>query len=307
MILGIDVSKDKFDVIILPEKSHFIFKNSEKGVHQLVSKLKRLQVNIELIALEDTGGYEKLLVKMLSDANYPIHIAQGKRIHYFAKAQGYLGKTDKQDAMVIAKYASQNDIEPNASAYLKDIELRELQSRLNQVEKLLTSEKNKLDKGLLSKDAIRSIKRMIRLLEKEKEILNEKISKILVTDEEKQKVMEQLKTVKGVGDGLARTLVIFLPELGHRNRAKIAALAGVAPINNDSGKKQGYRKTVGGRGAIKQALFMAALSASRFNETLRVYYQRLLGKGKKKKVALMAVMLNAMQRDKIGWREAEVG
>lgn len=312
MILGIDVSKDKFDVIILPDQSHHIFKNSEKGINQLIRKLKRSDGDIELIALEDTGGYEKLLVKKLSDTGYRVHIAQGKRIHYYAKAQGYLGKTDKQDALVIAKYASQDSIQANANAYLQDIELREMQSRLNQVEKQLTAEKNRLNKGLFSKDATRSIKRLIRILEKEKALLDEKITKMLAVDARKQKVMKQLKTVTGVGDNLARTLVIFLPELGQRNRAKIAALAGVAPINNDSGKKKGYRKTVGGRGAIKYALYMSSLSASRFNKVLCPYYKRLVAKGKKKKVALMAVMrklllkLNAMQRDQVSWQEVSV-
>ena len=312
MIVGIDVSKDKIDVAILPQQTHNVFKNTEKGINKLIRELKQVDTAIKLIGLEYTGGYEKLLVKKLVAAGYSVHVAQGKRIHYFAKAQGCLGKTDKRDALIIAQYTSQDGIKSNAVTYLEDIELRELQNRYNQVENLLSKEKTRLDKGLFSKEATRSIKRLIGLLEKEKELLNEQITQMLATDEHKQETIKRLKTVKGVGEGLARTLVIFLPELGQRSRTKIASLVGVAPINNDSGKKQGYRKTVGGRGAVKRALFMGALSASRFNKTLQVYYQHLIAQGKKKKVALMAVMrklllmLNAMERDKVDWNDRTV-
>lgn len=312
MIIGIDVAKDKMDVTMLPSKTHVSFDNSKPGIKKLLKQLITLPDAITMVALEYTGGYEKPLVEALVKAGHPTHIVAGKRIYYFAKMKGYLAKTDKLDSLIIAEYAQINHVADNSQAYLKDIELKELQSRQNQLKEVLANEKKRLDKGLFSKDAKNSIWRMIKQLEHEIEMLEEKIKASLAKDQDKQDIMQRLQTVKGVGAGLARTLVVYLPELGKRSRAEIAALAGVAPINSDSGKKSGYRGTTGGRAMIKKALYMAALSAARFNDVLRLYYAKLIAKGKKPKVALMAVMrkllliLNAIQRNQTVWEGGDL-
>jgi len=308
MIAGIDISKKTFDVVFLPQNLHYSFPNTEAGLNKFIKLIKKSEEPLQLIALENTGGFEKLAVKLLSEAGYPVHIASGKKVHYFAKMKGYLSKTDKQDALIIAEYASQTHISENAKEYLKDIELRELQARENQLKGMVADEKKRLQNSMFSKQTIRSMQRMIKNLENEIKLINSKIDLMLKADKEKQEAIERYQTVKGIGPVTAKTLVICLPELGHRSRTKIAALCGVAPINNDSGIRQGYRSTRGGRAAVKKALYMAAISASRYNIELRDYYQRLLKQGKKAKVALMAVMrkllliLNAMERDKVTWQ-----
>lgn len=310
MIIGIDISKNKFDVAFSQDNSHYQFENTSSGIKAFIKKLKK--ASIKLVALENTGGYEKPLVKALFDKGYAVHLAEGKRIHYFAKMKGYLAKTDKKDAFIIAEYAIQNKLEENASAYLKDIELRELQARLNRLTATKANERKLLDKNAFSKEADKSVKRIIKLLETEIELINEKIQALIAQDEEKVAAMKRYQTVKGIGPVVAQALVVNLSELGDRDRSKIAALAGVAPINNDSGKKEGYRKIQGGRCDVKRALYQAALSAARYNPYLNPYYEKLLAKGKKKRVAQVAVMrklvviVNAMQRDKLNWDDLAI-
>jgi len=311
-IIGIDISKSKFDVAYLPSGKHEIFENSHLGIQQLIKQFKQLKTPITMITLEHTGGYEKLLLKLVCKAGFPVHVAAGSRIHYFARAKGYLSKTDKQDAWIIAKYAQENVLDANGSEILKDMELRELQSRQNQLKKSIGNEKKHLDKGMFSVDTLRSIRRTINYLSKEIILIDKKIAAYLAQDKEKQEKVLRYQTVKGIGIVTARSMVVYLPELGQKKRGEIAALAGVAPVNRDSGIKQGYRRTLGGRPAVKHALYMAALSATRFNPVIKDFYQKLLQKGKKPKVAIMAVMrklvliLNALQRDKLNWQDLNI-
>ena len=182
--------------------------------------------------------------------------------------------------------------------------------RRNQLTDNIAAEKCRLDQYKDFPILCRSIKKMIKQLEREIQLIKEQLEKTIVKSEEKQETYERIQTFKGVGKTVASTLVANLPELGQLNRSKIAALVGVAPKNKDSGQKKGYRCIQYGRFYVRKALYMVALSAILHNKQMREYYQRLTANGKKPKVALTAVMrktiitLNAMVRDKRNWVSA---
>jgi len=308
VILGIDVAKYKLDIAILPEKKHYVIENNKKAISSFIKKMK---TPIELAVMEATGGYEKLCAYMFDKKGFPIHIADPSKVYHFAKSENVYAKTDKIDAFVLANYGKEKNPKRTKLKTKEDAELAELSVRERQLKEIIAAEKCRLKSPLQTSSAKRSIKRMIKQIEKEIEILTNRISEIIASDEEKKEKAKRLQTFKGAGKQLANTLIAQLPELGYLNRAKIAALVGVAPRNKESGQKKGYRKIEGGRLYIRNLLYMSALSSIRYNKKLREFYQALLQKGKKAKVALTAVMrkiiitLNAMLRDKKDWVDAE--
>jgi transposase len=301
---GIDVSKDRLDVAVLGEERGWQVDNTQAGIAKLVQQMR--EICPELIVVEATGGYQRGVVEALFQAGLPVAVVNPARVRQFARACGLLAKTDKLDAQVLAefgqrvqprRYEGKNEAEKQLSALLV---------RRKQVEEMLKAEQNRL--RTISPSLRGSVERMIAVLKEEKKRLDEKIRQAMKEQKTWQEQSEILRSAPGVGPVTTATLLAELPELGKMDRKKIAALVGVAPMNYDSGRKRGYRKTKGGRGEVRSVLYMATLVATRRNPVIQTQYQHLLKRGKEKKVALTACMrkfltiLNAMQRDQQPFR-----
>jgi transposase len=302
--VGIDVSKRWLEVQVHGEEESRKFGNDPDGIRSLVEPMKALQP--ELIVFEATGGYERRAVKALSEAGLAVAVVNPTRVRRFAEALGSLAKTDKIDAQVIAHFASVVRPEPNGQSSDLEEQLAACVERRRQLLVELTAEKNRLSTcpACVRED----IQEHIAWLEEHIDSLEAEIQTCIMQKPEWQARAEILDSVPGVGPVTATTLIAELPELGQLNRQKIAALAGLAPFNKDSGPKKGKRRIFGGRSGIRRPLFMAALSATKCNPVIRAFYESLLKRGKEKKVALIAcmrkllVILNAMVRKGEAWR-----
>jgi len=307
IIIGIDVAKDKLDICILPTRETALIANSKQAIGAFIKKLKAQGVEVRMVVMERTGGYEKLAHRLFCDADFPVHVGDPTRMHYFAKQKGYFGKTDTLDAHTSAQYGQQEKVQATLLLSKVDEELAELSARRGQLVEQLAAEKCRY-KTPLSPVTKGLIKRHIKQLESAIKRVDALIEVRIKGDKDKRKKASCLQTLKGVGRITANTLVCALPELGQLNRGQIACLCGLAPKNNDSGTKRGRRRIVGGRFYVRKILYMAALSAIRFNPALKKVYGRLKEQGKQSKVALVAVMrkmiitLNAMLRDGKVWQ-----
>jgi transposase len=302
--VGIDVSKDRLDVAMLGERQARQVDNTSQGIAQLAEWMQELQP--ELIVVEATGGYQRAVVETLFWAGLPVAVVNPARVRQFARACGLLAKTDKLDAQVLAVFGQR--VQPRRYVGKSEAEkqLSALLVRRKQVEEMLKAEQNRL--RTISPSLHGSLERMIAVLKEEKKRLDEEIRGLMNEQKAWQEQMEILDSAPGVGVVTTATLLADLPELGTMDRKKIAALVGVAPMNFDSGRKRGYRKTKGGRTDIRSVLYMSTLVATRHNPLIRTQYQHLLKRGKLKKVALTACMrkfltiLNAMVRDRQPFR-----
>src|SRR5829696_237370 len=302
--VGIDVSKDRLDVAVLGEKQERQVCNTQAGIAKLVQWMLELQP--ELIVVEATGGYQRAVVDALFHAGISVAVVNPARVRQFARACGLLAKTDKLDAQVLAVFGQR--VQPRLYEGKTEAEkqLSALLVRRKQVEEMLKAEQNRL--RTTSPSLKSSVEQVIDCLKEQKKLLNEQIQQFLQEQQAWQEQTEILTSAPGVGMVTTATLLAELPELGKMDRKKIAALVGVAPMNYDSGKKRGYRKTKGGRTNVRSVLYMATLVASRRNPVIRTQYQHLLKRGKLKKVALTACMrkfltiLNAMVRDQQPFR-----
>jgi transposase len=305
-VVGIDVSKAQLDVAAVPEGAAFREANDETGIAALVPRLKALRP--ALVVMEATGGYETAAATAISAAGIRLAVVNPRQVRDFAKASGQLAKTDRIDAHVIAKFGQA--IDPQVSI-LADEDTRELQAMLvrrSQLIAMRTQEKNRL---AIAVGPIRKpIKEHIAWLDRHIAGLDLDLTNKLRTSPAWKAQEDLLRSFKGIGPVNARTMLTDLPELGTLNRKKIAALVGVAPFNCDSGKFKGQRHIWGGRCRVRNALFMAATSAIRFNPEIRTFYERLTGRGKPHKVALVACMrkmltiLNTMAKTHEPWRPA---
>lgn len=302
--VGIDVSKAILDVALDDGKKPLQFKNDEEGLAGLLKVLPASEPT--LIIFEASGGYEVFPCKFLQAKGFNVAVVNAKRVRDYASAHGVLAKTDKIDARMIRRYGQ--GINPRLKEQLNPSQeaLAATATRRSQLIKLITAEKNHLI--LASKEIRKGIKATIKYLEKQLAAMDATLDDLASTDTEIKKKLDKLAGIKGVGKITAMNVVIGLPELGHLSPKEVAALAGVAPFNKDSGKKQGKREIWGGRGELRAALYMAILSAKRFNPPLKAFYDRLISKGKLKKVAMVACMrkliiiMNAMIRDNAEWQ-----
>jgi len=304
--VGIDVSKRSLEVNFQGEEATWKVENGPQGYATLVGRLKDRQP--ELIVFEATGGYERQPVKALGEAGLAVAVVNPTRVRRFAEALGILAKTDKIDARLIAHFASVVQPAVNGRQTPLEEQLAACVERRRQLLTILTAEKNRLS---TCPDRVRAgIEEHITWLERQIEGLEDDIHTCLLQKPEWLERAEIVDSAPGVGPVTASTLVAELPELGQLNRQKIAALVGVAPFNKDSGPKRGKRKIFGGRAGIRRTLYMAALSATVHNAIIRSFYQKLLKRGKEKKVALVAcmrkllVILNAMVRKGEVWHPA---
>jgi transposase len=306
--VGIDVSKDRLDMAMLGEERGWQVDNTREGIVSLVEEMQ--EVCPELIVVEATGGYQRKVVDALFVAGLPVAVVNPARVRQFARACGLLAKTDKLDAQVLAEFGQR--VQPRRYEGKSEAErqLSALLVRRRQLEEMLKAEQNRL--RTISQSLRGSVERIIACLKEEKKILDEQIRNFLAEQESWQEQSEILSSAPGVGMVTTATLLAELPELGKMDRKKIAALVGVAPMNFDSGKKRGYRKTKGGRADVRSVLYMSTLVATRYNPLIQAQYQQLLKRGKLKKVALTACMrkfltiLNAMLRDKQPFRCASI-
>ena len=302
--VGIDVSKDRLDVVVLGEERGWQVDNTQAGIVRLVEQMQKLQP--ELIVVEATGGYQRAVVEALFWAGLAVAVVNPARVRQFARACGLLAKTDKLDAQVLAVFGQKMQPRHYTGKSEAEKQLSALLVRRRQLDEILKAEQNRL--RTISPSLKSSVQRMIACLKEEKKILDMQIQQFVAQQEGWQEQTEILGSAPGVGKITTATLLAELPELGKMDRKKIAALVGVAPMNYDSGRKRGYRKTKGGRGDVRSVLYMATLVATRYNPLIRAQYQQLLKRGKLKKVALMACMrkfltiLNAMLRDQQPFR-----
>ncbi len=304
VFIGIDVSKKRLDVATWPEKTTWSVDNSDDGVCELVKMLSGLE--LELVVLEATGGYERLVATSLLAAGLAVAVVNPRQVRDFAKAIGHLAKTDRIDSLVLARFgeAVRPECRPQPDSEHRKAEER--LSRRRQLVEMRTQELNRLK--MVDGEVAKDIREHIKWLEKRISDIEGDLDRWL--ESRAARKLEVLQSAKGVGIGTARSLVIDLPELGTMNRKKIAALVGYAPLNRDSGPRTGRRAIWGGRGHVRAALYMATLSAVRYNPVLRSMYKRLVDAGKKKKVALVAcarkllTILNSMVKHDTLWNHS---
>ena len=305
--VGIDVAKDRLDVHLRPGGENFTVTRDGEGLAQLVDRLHRLAPR--LVVMEATGGYETIVASAVAAAHLPLAVVNPRQIRDFARATGKRAKTDAIDAAAIAHFAeairppARPIAEPEAQA------LGELVARRRQVIEMMVAERNRRRRAT-QRRVVRAIDRHLELLQSELCELEGDIDGAIRGSPAWQADADLLASVPGVGPATLRTLIAELPELGRLDRRKIAALVGVAPINRDSGTMRGRRTIAGGRPAVRTALFMAALVASRRNPIIAAYYAKLRAAGKTAKQALTAcirklvVILNAILRDRKPWQLA---
>jgi len=301
--IGIDVSKHQLDWASSQDETVRHLRNDRRSVGQLVRRFAGLAP--ERIIVESTGGYERLVVDRLAEAGLPVVVVNPYRVRRLGEGLGILAKTDPIDAHLLALYGEhvQPTIRPIPQGETR--KLADLVARRRQLIAMIVAEKSRLDTA--PRHVRSDVAGVVKHLEDRIARLDRRIDTALAADPERAELFELLQSVPGVGPGVARTLVVDLPELGHLDRREIASLVGVAPFARDSGLKRGQRKVRGGRASVRTALYLAAMSASRFNPVLRELYERLRKAGKVPKLAFIAVarkmltMLNAIARDRTFW------
>ena len=305
-IVGIDVSKGRLDVHVLPAGESFSVRRDAAGLDTLVTQL--VPLNVSLVAVEATGGFETIVAASLGAAGLPLVVVNPAQVRAFAQALGQRAKTDPIDAAVIARFA---EATKPAVRPLPDAEtqaLADLVTRRRQIIAMIVAEKQREKRA--PRRTRKSIARLLKALEKELSSLDRDIDDAVRGSPAWREKEDLLASVPGVGPVTARTLIAELPELGRLDRRQVAALAGLAPFTRQSGRWRGKSFIAGGRASVRTALFMSAQVAKRFNPVLAAFHQRLIAAGKPKMVAIIAVarklltILNAIIRDKKPWQNA---
>jgi transposase len=299
VFVGIDVCKATLDVYVRPQGEILQYRNCPEGISALVQHM--VQIGATLVVLESTGGFEIAAAVELG-ANVPTAVVNPKQVRDFAKAIGQFAKTDVLDAQVLAHFAQAVRPEVRKLSSDKHRELADLVARRRQIIDMITAEQNRAAR--VHTTVRQGIARHIEWLETELSQADKDLDTTIKASDSWRADEDLLRSVKGIGPVSSRTLLSRLPELGSLSRHEIAALVGLAPINNDSGTKRGRRSIRGGRSDVRLVMYMAVLSAVRYNPVFSNFYQRLLKNGKAKKVALIAVarklltILNAIMRDR---------
>jgi transposase len=303
---GIDVSKDRLDVMLLPEAQSFSVSNDAAGWAKLVEQLRGS--SIAAIGIEASGGYERGVTRALLAAGMPVRQVNPFKLRQFARASGILAKNDPLDARMIASFVAVMPTRPAQRATPAAEQLVEMLA----VRRQLSAEKIAAENAsrLLEDPMLQRLsRRRIARLAADIELLDKRLVEIVATDATLAHRYRLLTSMPGVGPVLACTLIALLPELGGMSRKQVAALVGVAPYAFESGTLKGRRCIWGGRANVRQVLYMAAMSASNWNPALKLFHDRLKGAGKLPKVVIVAVMrkmittLNAMVRDDIAWAD----
>lgn len=302
--VGIDVSKNTLDVFVSNEHKTFSFENTKLGLKKLIKHLPPKDTC--LIVLEATGGYQDNAVISLLEHGHYVSVINPKLIRHFAKAFGILAKTDSIDSKVLALYAEKALPEKSVKKTKNQVLLKELVTRRRQLVEMRASEKNRREKNPGS-SVCKSVSKIIRTFDREIDRLENEISNLIDNDEGFKRTKELLEEIPGVGKITANALISDLPELGSLNRREITALAGLAPYNRDSGLFRGKRSILGGRKYVRNALYMAAFSGTRYNPVIKEFYTRLKKANKPHKVCLVACMrkllciMNYLVKQNVRW------
>ncbi len=307
VVVGVDVSKAKLDVAVSPGGQQWTVDNSQASCEALATELGKLGAS--LVVMEATGGWEILAAGVLAAHGIPVAVVNPRQVRDFAKATGRLAKTDAIDARVLAQFGQAIPVRPRALRDAEGEELKALVTRRRQLTTMLVEEKNRLSRA--PKRLERDLKTHVAWLERRLELIDKDLDKAVKASPVWRTKSDLLRGVPGVGPVLVAVLLADMPELGQASRKEIAALAGLAPLNRDSGTLRGRRCIWGGRGQVRAVLYMATLAGTRCNPTLKSFFERLRGTGKEFKVAMVACMkklliiLNAMVRDQSPWRQPQ--
>ena len=284
--IGIDVAKAHLDVSGAVQCRRF--SNERSGHVALVRWLKTSQAPMQLIC-EASGGYEQALLESLAEEDLAITLVQALRVRQYARAAGILAKTDRIDARVLAAFGAALRPKPTRPLSRQQKRLRELESQRRHLSQVLRAEENRL--AQLRCAELRSLGRsLINKIQKQIRAIEECISSLIAQEQTLCAKAQKLTAVTGVGARTAALVLAQMTELGQLNRRQVAALAGLAPFNHDSGSLRGRRAIFGGRPALRSGLYMAALAAARYNPILSRFYQPLRARGKLHQLALTAVM-----------------
>lgn len=283
--VGIDVSKDHLDVAMRPGAA-FRTTNDPAGIAELVGRLHA--AGVTLVVLEATGGYELAVAGELLRAGVPAAVVNPRQARRFAGALGYLAKNDRIDAAVLAHFAEAVRPEPRPLPDAAQVALEAILARRRQLLEMLTMERNRLA-GCRAAAVRRDLEAHIRWLERRLGRVESELAEAVRSSPAWREKEDLLRGVPGLGPVASRTLLAALPELGRLGSRQVAALAGLAPMDDESGRRRGARRIAGGRAEVRAVLYMAALSARRHNPTLRAFAERLKAAGKRPKVVLIAV------------------
>jgi transposase len=288
--LGIDIGKFSFFAGLHGSKKVDEYENTPCGIKSFIKTYKEALAK-GLCILETTGGYEMPLLLTLCSQGFAVHRANTRKVKHFIKSHGNDAKTDKLDTKNLGWYGYEraSTLERYTPSSPLVYELYEMTQRRMDLRQMLVAEKNRL-KSPRSSSVKENIQFVIDMLNSKLKAITEEINTLIEQDGVLSERKRILKTIPGIGDIIANELVVMLPELGQLSRREIASLAGVAPKNNDSGTKRGYRRTTYGRAGIKPFLFLAAMAARNSNSTLKTFYEGLIARGKMKMVALVALM-----------------
>ena len=303
--VGIDVGKDHLDVATLPTSETYRVPNDASGHAELIERLQALD-DLDRIVVEATGGYERAAALALADAGLPVAIVNPRQTRDFARASGRTAKTDRIDAVALAEFARALRPPVRDLGNERQHALEALIHRRRQLVVMIGSEKQRQQANRDPRVA-KSVRALLVTLEGERVSIERELLRAIEADPGWRERLALLQSVPGVGLVTALTLLAELPELGSLSEKHVAALVGVAPMNRDSGRKRGKRRTIGGRSSVRKVLYMAALTAAKRNPVIQAFYERLRAAGKPAKVALTACMrklltiLNAIAKTGRGW------
>lgn len=289
VILGVDVSSIDLETNLGSDSlklSGNKFENNDSGCKKLIKYATKNGVT--LIVMEATGGYEQRLAKCAFKAGFQVKVVNPAQVRNFAKGIGKFAKTDRIDAYVIARFAQIVELHEIYSKTEEEMELTQLIKRRSSLMKVVEAEKNR--KNLAEEIVKKSIERVLKHLENEIRLIEKEMDKLLDKSNSLRQKCDIICSQKGVGKLTALTLLALIPEIGNLNRKQVASLAGLAPISRDSGKMKGKRFISGGRFGTRRALYMPAWVAVQRDEEIKLFYEKLISKGKKPKVAIVAVM-----------------
>ena len=304
VFIGIDIAKNTIDIHVLPSGESWTVGTTPTELAETVDRLAALKPTN--IVMEATGGYEIRLAASLAAAKLPVAVVNPRQVRAFARAIGFLAKTDAIDAHVLALFAEKVQPEHRPIPTNEEQALKELLTRHRQLVDMRTAESNR-EQNIYSKQVSNSIKKLKKSIDRELAAIEREIDNRIKASPVWRAKDKLLQSVPGIGKTTSAMLIIALPELGQLNRRQIASLVGLAPMNRDSGSFRGRRTIVGGRSSIRAGLYMSILSAIQYNPKIKPFYNRLVDAGKLKKVAQTACMrklltvLNAIVRENEPW------
>jgi transposase len=305
-VAGVDVSKDQLDLFVDTVGLRLRVANDDAGVADLVARLREHKAR--LVVVEATGRYHRRVAAALLQAGVGVAVVNPAHARAFARAAGRLEKSDRIDAEVLARFGRAMNPRVAAKTPEDRAVLSDLVSRRRGLVQMRVAESNR-SQGQLPGLAARQSAALLRLLEQQVEDLDREIAKLVEADDDWRGKAQVVDSVPGIGPDTANQLVVDLPELGTLNRQEIAKLAGLAPLNCDSGRYRGQRKIRGGRGEVRTCLYMAAFNARQKCDRFRHYFEGLMARGKLYQVAMTAcmrkllVVLNTMVKNNTHWEQ----